>query len=623
METTIPDAQSGNDSLDDFCEEKESSRGITGLANPESKSRMRRINSKNNSIISKVRHLQKSKTWMKGSFLHRVQIVDDWIPKHMVTVDEKYLHRCLHLINVSASRTSPCTVSIDSSFGSLDVWPNGFSPVKVGNEYINEFSRFDLNCTTLETGNGSLVAGPAGDWIIGSIMGSKSMVNILQSPLLREYGNIGESNSKSKGTICHELMNSPGGSSSYSSFKPDMDTRLPRSYRNVSDNSHERLFSISSTNSTFSDHSSSLSSSAAVSQGMLQFTWKGGNPHFVLSLDDQKVVYVANLWKAESGDGDSLDYTYLFHSRTSGKQVHDIHGHDSHLVGKMVVSTSFTLSENNSRTMLREFVLFGGNESFMDMQSSNIEYRKNRRLSKKVSDVFRKKRSLSKFGGSGTILEDSAWGPFQDTDHCNDSLGGCDLLEKDLPSNFELTAIVVKEYVPEIRQEKIGGWGLKFLQKASDKQHTGNVEPLTTSASCARAAGDCSTSMDIILPAGLHGGPRTRNCGPASLIERWKSGGCCDCGGWDLGCPLTVLKGRSKKKDLLLPSDGQGDCRLVDLFIQGSENTAPPLRITNVHDGLYFVHFQSTLSAVQSFSIAVAFIHSQSPALRPKSVQEA
>ncbi|CAI0383118.1 unnamed protein product [Linum tenue] len=624
MEKTV------SDSLNSFSDEKELSCENV-LARPESTTSrrvVRRVNSKN-SLVS--RKLQKSKSWIKDSFLHRIHIIDDWIPKHVVTVDEKHLHRCLDLINASASsRTASCSISIGSSWGSMDVLSDGLSSVKVGSDY-----RFDLNCA-LDTGGGSLVATPAGDWIVGSIMGSKSMVNLLQSPLLRQYGafNTNDVNFRDGSFADVKGSSSPGGLSSYSSSRTDIESTFPLNYRNVSENSHERLFSISSTNSTCSDQSS-LSSSGAVTQGMLQFTLKNGNPHFVFSIDDQKVVYVASLWRAKSRGDDKKsldDYTYLFHSRTSGQEedrdtTH--HGLDSHLVGKMVVSTSFSISENNSRrTMVREFVLFGGNESFMEVQASNLELRKNRRLSRKVSEVFRKKRSLSKFGGSsGTILENSVWGPLQETaDYSIDSLGGSDLIHTHLPSNFELTAIVVKEGVPEICQAKVGGgWGLKFLQKASDKkQHSDDTEPSSTaSASCTRDAGDCSTSMDIILPAGLHGGPRTRYGGPSSLVDRWRSGGCCDCGGWDLGCPLTVLKGKSSNKDLLLPADGQRECRLIDLFIQGPENSAPPLRMINVHDGLYFVHFQSTLSALQSFSIAVAFIHSQSPVLRPKSVHGA
>jgi hypothetical protein len=30
------------------------------------------------------------------------------------------------------------------------------------------------------------------------------------------------------------------------------------------------------------------------------------------------------------------------------------------------------------------------------------------------------------------------------------------------------------------------------------------------------------------------------------LLDRWRSGGDCDCGGWDLGCGLVVLESESR-----------------------------------------------------------------------------
>lgn len=60
----------------------------------------------------------------------------------------------------------------------------------------------------------------------------------------------------------------------------------------------------------------------------------------------------------------------------------------------------------------------------------------------------------------------------------------------------------------------------------------------------------------VVLPGGVHSLPI--NGGPSSLLERWKSGGSCDCGGWDLDCKLKILasgKPRSSKNQL-------------DLFVQ-------------------------------------------------------
>jgi hypothetical protein len=192
-----------------------------------------------------------------------------------------------------------------------------------------------------------------------------------------------------------------------------------------------------------------------------------------------------------------------------------------------------------------------------------------------VVEVFRtnnsfKKRTNSRFDGSGAILENSSWEPFQEREYNMDALGGANLLENHLPPNLELAAILVKNHLPEKRPEKTGGWGLNFLKNTAVTQAKDTMKSSVLSASCARDTGDCSTSIDILIPAGLHGGPRTRNGGPSSLIDRWRSGGYCDCGGWDLGCPLTVLKSRSANKEFSSSADMQGECKLINLFIQVS-----------------------------------------------------
>ncbi|XP_039057769.1 uncharacterized protein LOC120201179 [Hibiscus syriacus] len=199
-------------------------------------------------------------------------------------------------------------------------------------------------------------------------------------------------------------------------------------------------------------------------------------------------------------------------------------------------------------------------------------------------------------------MEDSSWGPCQDAVNNSDSLDTTtNHSEKELPPNLELTAIV-------------------FLRRTAGKQHVETVEA-SVSCACSLNTGDCSTSMDILVPAGIHDGPRTRNGGPSSLIDRWRSGGHCDCGGWDLGCPLTVLKSRSSKEPCLPSTDTFDACKLFDFFVQGLKNGSPTLRIANVRDGLYYIHFQSALSALQSFSIAVAYIHAQSPGFRPENIK--
>lgn len=53
-------------------------------------------------------------------------------------------------------------------------------------------------------------------------------------------------------------------------------------------------------------------------------------------------------------------------------------------------------------------------------------------------------------------------------------------------------------------------------------------------------------STTVILPGGHHGVPIKGE--PSPLIKRWKTGESCDCGGWDLGCQLTILSSSNSIK---------------------------------------------------------------------------
>nr|BAE99561.1 hypothetical protein [Arabidopsis thaliana] len=326
-------------------------------------------------------------------------------------------------------------------------------------------------------------------------------------------------------------------------------------------------------------------------------------PHFVFSLDDQKEIYVASLSTTSVGSGfdrSSLDYSYLIHLKKGrGSEP-------QHLVGKLKVSTLFSVSSTNEKTVERQFVLFssGGNPQL----PCHKDIRKNRGLPKKVVDALKstkrtsRQRSISRFSRTSSIPDFCSWEPFQEHDS---DLEPISLLDNDLPPNLETSAVVVREQFPveeeeEEEVEKVGGWGMKFLKKI----------PLARTKDASKCSKH-STSIDVVIPLGIHGGPRNRNGGPSSLIQRWKSGGCCDCSGWDLGCPLTVLKGQARK------DQSEGQCNLFELFTEGLMQGSPGLRIMNVRDGLYFVQSQAKISVLQSFSIALAYIHSQSQRLRP------
>ncbi|MFS7907932.1 hypothetical protein Hanom_Chr01g00077291 [Helianthus anomalus] len=164
------------------------------------------------------------------------------------------------------------------------------------------------------------------------------------------------------------------------------------------------------------------------------------------------------------------------------------------------------------------------------------------------------------------------------TFHSNES----DLLgEMSVSTSFEIcphgTQIMETKFVLCANGDNIEGYTHTLDQNQTKnifKNH--NVElAAIVMKDCIRASQNedrhCETcrqnsNMNVVIPAGVHGGPRSRNGGgPSSLVERWRSGGSGDCGGWDLGCPLTALHARPNNKD-----GSFGDSVSFDLFVQVS-----------------------------------------------------
>lgn len=462
--------------------------------------RYRRISEGRRRLILSIRKSRASGNH-RELFLHNIHGSYNSIPKHITTVDEKYVLRCLELIRNCALRAATWNFTSDLDSNSSDQLTS-LAKIKITNSN-NMAIEYPLG--------GESIVDSTSDW---TVSGSQTMINLLKSPLLQQFGSF-----DGKGNF----------------GKTDL-------FEHV----HKRETSISSSNSSFSDQSSSSYGSSF--QGMLQCSWKGGVPHHVFTVDDKREVYIANLSKAESSYDKDLDFFYTFHLQRNVKTESEI----TELVAKMRVSTSITFSSNNSEVRETRFVLSVANDNSHagETNPSNQAHKKKTKklLTRKVVDVFRSHKhrsSSSLLDGSSANFEDTSWDPSEDV---------CDLNDSYAP-NLELAAIVVKDVSNTRKEVEHGGWGLKFLKKPG----------INSSLESSRSNGECSTSVDVLIPAGFHGGPRTRAGGPSTLIERWISGGYCDCGGWDAGCPLKVLNTRSTSTD---GSEHSGECKSVDLFMQ-------------------------------------------------------
>ncbi|KAF3948829.1 hypothetical protein CMV_025220 [Castanea mollissima] len=174
-----------------------------------------------------------------------------------------------------------------------------------------------------------------------------------------------------------------------------------------------------------------------------------------------------------------------------------------------------------------------------------------------------------------------------------------------LMSNKELAAVVVK-----IPDRNISHDGME-----SDKDF---MEKLCIKClpedrcSCNYKENEDSDSIVVILPSGAHGSPSKGE--PSPLMDRWKSGGSCDCGGWDIGCKLRVLSNQNQSTKIPKISK---DCPIpdhIELFLQGgSQQASPFFSMTELKDGLYSIEFNSSISLLQSFFVCVSVLSCKRP----------
>ncbi|KAK1412940.1 hypothetical protein QVD17_34562 [Tagetes erecta] len=115
-----------------------------------------------------------------------------------------------------------------------------------------------------------------------------------------------------------------------------------------------------------------------------------------------------------------------------------------------------------------------------------------------------------------------------------------------------------------------------------------------------------SKSTVVIVPGGSHSLPNSGQ--PSPLIDRWRSGGICDCGGWDVGCELGVLTNQNEMSEISNPCTSDR----LDLCYQGRHNGKHALGLAALENGFYSLEYNaSSMSSLQAFSICVAVISSQ------------
>lgn len=239
--------------------------------------------------------------------------------------------------------------------------------------------------------------------------------------------------------------------------------------------------------------------------GILKLGTKNGAPFFHFSVKSLEDVYMAKSWKAENAS----NWVYTFHSlpyrrirNTSGWGFKES-SRESSMVGQMHVSCS----------QCTEFKSAGESEDFM----------------------------VTEF-----VLYDII--------HSSCSSDASQPLElTKLHPGLEIAAIVMQAPLEKRESLKLKSGDRKVDLFQPRKAKEGSLDIL-------------SPGKTIVIPAGNHGSPVTESHGPSSLLDRWRLGGGCDCGGWDMACPLSVFSNSTVKI-----TDGQpliDNQNPTELFVQ-------------------------------------------------------
>lgn len=218
----------------------------------------------------------------------------------------------------------------------------------------------------------------------------------------------------------------------------------------------------------------------------------------------EELIYV-NTWKA----GDELNWIYTFHSsgkRTStvGRTSKDRHGCLPPIVGQMHVS-SFLYSSVGEDGILKtsattEFVLY---DIAHARRSSAVE---RIQCTDAIRPSFCNAVNNSMSGHTRNDLVQR-----QNTTRIDSDLStSCLWSREDLHPHLEVAAIVIQA-------------------------------PLHKTKSKELKAGSSPGTIKAVTAGGAHGLPRDDEASPSPLLDRLKSGGACDCGGWDMSCPIVVL----------------------------------------------------------------------------------
>lgn len=306
-------------------------------------------------------------------------------------------------------------------------------------------------------------------------------------------------------------------------------------------------------------------------QALLQVAVKNGLPLFTFAVDNSSEILAATMRKLGPGKKDANSWVYTFFTvhemkKRNGSWLNQgskdgAHGYIPNVIAQMKVSdvASTKLIGQNlvDQCTIREFVLLAAKKRRGDRQTSDVQ--------------------------------------------ANDELAAIVLnlpkmAIRNLSEGDQRTCEFEKLFTVDLKEPSLD---FCSFPKSRDVEESG----------CSAGTMDPS-SLTVVLPDGDHGVPSKGE--PSSLIERWRSGGSCDCGGWDLGCRIKALSTRFSRTS---GSKAQSSTKKFQLYCQEQElDERPIFSLSPFKDGIYSVEFDSSVKFLQAFSICIAHLNGLQPA---------
>ncbi|XP_020218360.1 uncharacterized protein LOC109801652 isoform X2 [Cajanus cajan] len=339
---------------------------------------------------------------------------------------------------------------------------------------------------------------------------------------------------------------------------------------------------------------SGLSCSPVHLHGNLKLKKQQGHLFFEFKVKCPEDVFVAKTWKS----GNAFNWMYTFHSMDNRKKststATDLASRysdkDSSMVAQMLVSSNLCSKLEGgvfANSMVTTFVLYDlrhSRKSVSPEKKSCSEQHCSKTLN--ASRVGMKGETFRPDEESLTTKNKL---PSGNTDF--DNSNSYPLASTELHSNPEIAAVVLQ--IPFHKRES-----LKYKRRGGI-----NAEAYSKLSELSSAV----EQVKVVLPTGNHVLPGAESQGPSSLLDRWKHGGGCDCGGWDMACPLILLGNPSVQFTEDRPL--MEECQTLELFTQGAKERTPTFGMTMVEEGQYAVDFHAQLCPLQAFSICVAILH--------------